>query len=47
MEAIKSDGWRNLEILVVSIDDPRLSWPDREILRQIGNRLYGSKKEKK
>jgi hypothetical protein len=25
----------------VSIDDPRLTWPERELVRQLGEKLYG------
>jgi hypothetical protein len=44
LERIKSDGWKDLGILVISVDDPRLSWVDKELIRQIGNRLYNAKK---
>jgi hypothetical protein len=40
-EAIKRYGWRDQRVLVVSADDHRLSWPERELVRQIGSRLYG------
>ncbi len=40
LEEIKAQGWCEHGILVVNVDDPRLSWSDREFLRQIGNRLY-------
>ena len=42
-EEIKRDGWRGQGILVVSPDDERLDWIERELLRQIGERLYGGK----
>ena len=42
-EDIKRDGWRAQRILVVSPDDQRLDWVERELLRPIGERLYGSK----
>ncbi|ADZ72184.1 hypothetical protein SL003B_4124 [Polymorphum gilvum SL003B-26A1] len=28
-------------MLAVSIDDERLSWPERELIRQLGEKLYG------
>jgi hypothetical protein len=28
-------------ILVVSERDPRLAWPERELVRQLGTRLHG------
>ncbi len=42
-EQVKREGWRNQHILVVSPDDTRLDWSERELLRQIGERLYGEK----
>jgi hypothetical protein len=38
---IKRDGWRDTGVLAVSAEDPRLSWPQRELVRQIGEKLYG------
>jgi hypothetical protein len=40
-EQVKRDGWRDHTILVVSPDDQRLTWPERELIRQLGNKLYG------
>jgi len=40
-EAIKRYGWRDQGILVVSADDRRLTWPERELVRQLGSKLYG------
>ena len=37
----KSRGWRRLGILVVAEDDARLTWCEREQVRQLGTRLYG------
>ena len=42
-EQIKREGWRNQQILVISPDDVRLDWVERELLRRIGDRLYGAK----
>lgn len=44
-ETIKRDGWQGQGILVVSVDDARLSWPERELVRQLGTRLYGQRTE--
>ena len=44
-EQVKQDGWREQGLLAVSIDDQRLSWPEREFIRQIGEKLYGRKQE--
>ena len=42
-EAIKRHGWRDQNILVIDANDPRLTWPEREIVKQLGEKLYGSK----
>ena len=42
VDAIKQRGWRDQHILVVSPDDDRLDWMERELVRQIGERLYGT-----
>ena len=39
--AIKRDGWRNRKILVVSLEDPRLDFVMRAMVKQIGEALYG------
>jgi hypothetical protein len=44
-EQVKREGWREQGLLVVDANDPRLSWPDREMIRQLGDRLYGRKQE--
>ena len=40
-EQVKRDGWREQGLLAVSVDDERLSWPERELVRQLGEKLYG------
>ncbi len=42
-EAVKRDGWRDQGLLAVSLDDHRLTWPERELVRQIGDQLYGKR----
>lgn len=42
-EAIKRAAWHNEGILVVSIHDDRLTWPEIEIIKQIGGRLWDEK----
>jgi hypothetical protein len=39
-ETYKRDGWQTNGILVVSAADPRLTWPEREVIQQLGDRLY-------
>ena len=41
------DGWREQGLLAVVVDDERLSWPERELVRQLGEKLYGTRSEKK
>jgi len=40
-EKVKRDGWREQGLLAVSVDDQRLTWPERELVRQLGEKLYG------
>lgn len=40
-EAVKRHGWHDQGIVVAAVDDPRLPWQDRELLKAIGDRLYG------
>lgn len=43
-EKIKQEGWREMGLLAVSVDDQRLSWPERQFIRQIAEKLYGKKR---
>jgi hypothetical protein len=45
-EHLKRDGWHDQNVLVVSPDDHRLTWPERELIRQIGEKLYGKRDAK-
>jgi hypothetical protein len=40
-EAEKRRGWRDFGVLVVAEKDSRLTWPERELVRQLGAKLYG------
>ena len=40
---VKRDGWKEQGLLAVAIDDDRLTWPERELVRQLGERLYGKR----
>jgi hypothetical protein len=42
-EWIKRHGWCDHSLLVVNANDPRLTWPERELIKQLGEKLYGSK----
>jgi len=41
-EEVKREGWREQGLLVV---DPRLTWPERELVRQLGEKLYGGRRQ--
>lgn len=38
-DRVKRDGWRDQGVLAISIDDERLSWPEKELVRQLGDKL--------
>ncbi len=40
-EAEEPAGGRAHGILVIAEQDPRLSWPEREVIRQLGCKVYG------
>ncbi len=42
-DEVKRDGWKEQGLLAVSLDDQRLTWPERELVRQLGERLYGAR----
>lgn len=44
VEGEKRSGWREHGILVVKEDDARLSWPERELVKQLGSKLYGARR---
>ena len=41
-DEVKRDGWRHQGVLVIAENDERLSWPERELVRQLGEKLYGN-----
>jgi len=45
-EEVKRDGWKEQGLLAVSLDDARLTWPERELIRQLGSKLYGGRSGK-
>jgi hypothetical protein len=45
VDAEKRTGWREHGILVVKADDPDLTWPERELVKQLGRKLYGERRE--
>ena len=42
LDAVKREGWRNDHILVVSEEDERLDWVEKEFVHRLGERLYGN-----
>jgi hypothetical protein len=42
LDAVKQRGWQDQHILVVSEEDERLDFFERQLIRRIGERLYGS-----
>jgi len=42
-ERVKREGWKEQGLLAVAIDDDRLTWPERELVRQLGEKLYGKR----
>ena len=46
-EPIKATSWRDHRLLVVALDDPRLGWADRELVRTIGDKLYGTREARR
>lgn len=44
LEVVKRIGWQQDHILVVKEDDDRLDFVEKEIVRRIGERLYGGKR---
>ena len=42
-EAIKRQGWREEGILVIDVNDIRLNWTERELVKNLGEKLYGKR----
>jgi hypothetical protein len=40
-DSVKRDGWLEQGLLAVSVDDQRLTWVERELVKQLGEKLYG------
>lgn len=40
-DAIKKNAFRDQDILIVNINDTKLPWQERDLLKMIGERLYG------
>ena len=46
-EKIKCEAFNNDGILVVKVNDERLSWPEKELIKQIGEKIYKNKNGEK
>lgn len=46
VEEVKREGWREQGVLAVAITDQRLTWPERELIKQLGEKLYGKREQK-
>ena len=42
-DQVKRDGWHEQGVLAVSVNDHRLTWPERELVEQLGSKLYGKR----
>jgi len=42
---LRRNAWKERGLLAVAIDDARLTSPERELVRQPGERLYGKRQE--
>lgn len=45
-DAVKANAFKDQGILIIQVDDTRLPWQERELLSQIGARLYGERRPK-
>jgi hypothetical protein len=46
VEQEKRKGWQNHGILVIATNDPRLGWPEREMINHLASKLFGQKAAK-
>ncbi|MCB1500522.1 MAG: hypothetical protein KDK07_12170 [Bauldia sp.] len=46
-EDVKRDGWVEQGLLAVKVEDHRLTWPERELVKQLGEKLYGKRIEQR
>jgi hypothetical protein len=45
-EQIKREGWQEHGLLALSVEDRRLTWPERELVNQLGEKLYGKRPDR-
>lgn len=46
-DEVKREGWREQRVFAVSLDDNRLTWRERDLIRQLGEKLYGDRDQSK
>ena len=46
-QRVCAEAWRQDGILVVRADDPSLTWPERELVRQLGEKRFGKRNSRK
>jgi len=46
-DQVKRDGWHDEGLLAVNVNDYRLTWPERELVEQLGSKLYGKRHQAK
>ena len=46
-EDVKRDGWVEQGLLAISVEDQRLTWPERELVKQLGEKFYGKRIEQR
>ena len=46
-EELKREGWLEQGLLVVAANDDRLSWPERHLICELGEKLYGTKQHQR
>jgi hypothetical protein len=43
-EQLRKRAWHETETFSVPINDPRLTWPERELIQQFAEKLYGKRR---
>jgi hypothetical protein len=46
-ENLRKRAWHETETFSVPLDDPRLTWPERELIQQFAEKLYGKRRVEK
>lgn len=46
-EEIKAAAWQDQGILIISRHDVRLGWHEAQMVKHLGERIYGKKKDNK